>query len=79
MTSFGGVGTSAGVGTNSPTLSAWVLSLTGTGLARGMGASARAPYAAVEAEAMASATISAPSKKPSISMAVVAEISPLMG
>ena len=62
-----------------PTLSAWVLSLIGTSLVGGIGALSGAPFAAVEVDAMASATVSAPSKKPSKGMPVAAGTSPLMG
>ena len=64
---------------DSPTFSAWVLSLTGIGLGGGMGASVGAPYEVAEAEAMASAMISASSKKPSTGVPIAAGTSPLVG
>ena len=79
VTSFRGVGILAGIGMDSPTFSAWVLSSIGTGLGGGMGASVGAPYEAAEAEAMASAMISASSKKPSTGVPIAAGTSPLVG
>ena len=74
-----GVGTSVRIGTNSPTLSVWVLSLTETSFGGEIGALARAPCATTEAEAMASTMTSAPSKKPSMGMPIAAGIPPFMG
>ena len=79
VTSFRGVGILAGIGMDSPTFSAWVLSLTGIGLGGGMRASVGAPYEVAEAEAMASAMISASSKKPSAGVPIAAGTSPLVG
>ena len=51
---------------------AWVLSLVEIGSDGGIGASVRTPWAAaIVAKAMALATASAPSKKPSIGVLVV--------
>jgi len=58
VTSFHGVGVSAEMRADSPTLSAWALSSTDIGLGGEMGASTRAPCAVVEIEGMASATMS---------------------
>ena len=79
MTSFWGVGTSIGIEIDSLTLSVWVLSSTGLGSCEGIGASVETPYAATEAEAMASTTTFTPLKKPSIGMLIAAERSSVVG
>ena len=68
-----------GIEADSLTLSVWTLSSTGIGLGEGIGVSAGAPYAAAELEAMASATMSTPSKKPSMGMPMAAETSSVVG
>ena len=64
---------------DSPTLSVWALSSIGPSLCEGIGASAGTPYAAVGVEAMGSTIISAPSKKPSMGVPMVAETSSVVG
>ena len=76
------MGISIGIGADSTvtTLSAWVLSLAKIGSDGGTKASVGAPYAATaEAEAMASTTSFASSKKPSIGVPAEAGTSSLMG
>ena len=83
VTPFWGVGISTGIKANSPvvTLSAWVLSSVEMGSDGGIEALVEAPYVAavVEAEAIASATTSGPSKKPFIGALAIAGASLLMG
>lgn len=82
VTSFCGVGVSVEIGADSPLkdLSAWVLSLVGIGLNGGIRVLARAPnVVAVEVEAIASVTATAPSKKPSIGALAVVGASSLVG
>ena len=75
-------GSLVGIGVDSPmaTPSAWVISLVETGLDGGTKASAGTPWAETAmAKAMASAMISAPSKKPSMGVLAVTKASSPVG